>query len=867
MKPWRKYGSYAFLVPICAAALFYQVAASIVAARVALYGSSMADAPFTTANNGTVGSVNTAAQSAGIHLGDRVLSFDGRSLTNDRDLFEVVAHHRPGDVLNVTEVPKGQTRARNITIRIPAIADSRPTVGELIFAFVIIAVKLFCVLIGVYIVARLPRDKRAWIAFGLMLSLSQALNLDSDWFRFPQSLWVFANAWRLACVLNWSVVIAAFGLYFPERFALDVKRPWIKWLYLGPVICINVLFLIDAISGQVRFASFPGLEQILSFPPLNPEVLIAVSIALFFACLGMKQAISSKRDVKRRLRLLEIGAAVGLGPIGVLLLYEAVFHGTEAHLPEAVMITVCCLFIVFPLTLAYVVLTERAMELRVVLRQGARYALARGGLRVIIFVLAALFYWRLSVFLWSAHMGEPERIGILAATVAILAFLLRRVRSLAFEAIDKKFFREHYETEAVLSDLSENVRTIVDEKQLFETVTRSISDALHISHSCVLVNTDGLLRPVVASGLAIPERAELSESGKIVSVIAESKEPPPVYFDRRDNWVHTTSEHELLTLRALGAQLLLPLKSKDKILGLLCLGPKLSEEPFSKTDINLLRSVALQTGLALENSRLTATVAQEVAQRERLNREIEIAREVQERLFPQRLPVVAGIDYGGACRPALGVGGDYYDFLSLPNGDLGIAIGDVSGKGIAAALLMASLQASLRGQAMTSTTDLAQLMSNVNHLVYEATPPNRYATFFYGQYSHKTRTFRYVNAGHNPPFVIRNTSGGTLHVIRLDTGGPVVGLFLEAPYQQGTLTLEPGDVFVAFTDGISEAMNRADEEWGEEHLIPAAAAHSNKSAAEMIPQLIADADRFADGAPQHDDMTLVVMKMGEAALV
>jgi sigma-B regulation protein RsbU (phosphoserine phosphatase) len=252
-----------------------------------------------------------------------------------------------------------------------------------------------------------------------------------------------------------------------------------------------------------------------------------------------------------------------------------------------------------------------------------------------------------------------------------------------------------------------------------------------------------------------------------------------------------------------------------------------------------------------------------VAERERLNREIEIAREVQERLFPQQLPVIAGIDYSGACRPALGVAGDYYDFLKLPNGDLGVAIGDVSGKGIAAALLMASLQASLRSQALTGTTDLAQLMCNVNRLVYDATPPNRYATFFYGQYEQATRTFRYVNAGHNPPIVLRRTNSGTIHVIRLDTGGPVVGLFLEAPYQQGSLRLEPGDMFVGFTDGISEAMNSAEEEWGEEQLIPAAASHADKPAREIIPRLMADADRFADGAPQHDDMTLVIVKLQE----
>jgi sigma-B regulation protein RsbU (phosphoserine phosphatase) len=233
---------------------------------------------------------------------------------------------------------------------------------------------------------------------------------------------------------------------------------------------------------------------------------------------------------------------------------------------------------------------------------------------------------------------------------------------------------------------------------------------------------------------------------------------------------------------------------------------------------------------------------------------------VQERLFPQELAPVPGIDYQGSCRPALGVGGDYYDFIPLPNGDLGVAIGDVSGKGIAAALLMASLQASLRGQTITCGADLALMMSNVNRLVFDATPSNRYATFFYGQYSHATGLFSYVNAGHNAPVILRRSSAET-HIIRLETGGPVIGLFRNSPYQQATVPLQEGDVLVGFTDGISEAMNSADEEWGEERLIPALSDCIHKPAAEIIPEIMAGADRFVAGAPQHDDMTIVVVKL------
>jgi sigma-B regulation protein RsbU (phosphoserine phosphatase) len=173
---------------------------------------------------------------------------------------------------------------------------------------------------------------------------------------------------------------------------------------------------------------------------------------------------------------------------------------------------------------------------------------------------------------------------------------------------------------------------------------------------------------------------------------------------------------------------------------------------------------------------------------------------------------------------------------------------------------MASLQASLRGQAIAGATDLAELMGNVNRLVYDASAENRYATFFYAQYDATTRVLTYVNAGHNPPIILHKT-GDEWHLTRLEVGGAVVGLLRNFPYGQAQVTMEPGDVLVAFTDGISEAMNPNEEEWGEESLIEAVKGCDGMTASDMLPRLVEAADRFAAGAKQHDDMTLLVMRV------
>lgn len=279
-------------------------------------------------------------------------------------------------------------------------------------------------------------------------------------------------------------------------------------------------------------------------------------------------------------------------------------------------------------------------------------------------------------------------------------------------------------------------------------------------------------------------------------------------------------------------------------------------------------SRAVASGILVNVYKLIPTLAEEALSRAKLEREFEIAREVQERLFPQVIPDVAGVEIAAHCRPAQAVGGDYYDLIDVRDGSradgghcerLGIAIGDISGKGMSAALLMASLHASLRGQVLSGSGDLGARMANVNRLLHGASGSNRYATFFYAELDCASRTLHYVNGGHNPPAVLRKEDGGW-RVLRLGDGGPVIGLFAGATYTEQTVQLLAGDILLAYTDGISEAMNAADDEWGEDRMIAEAQAHADLSAEELMQHLFRAADAFAGGVPQHDDMTMVVVR-------
>lgn len=233
--------------------------------------------------------------------------------------------------------------------------------------------------------------------------------------------------------------------------------------------------------------------------------------------------------------------------------------------------------------------------------------------------------------------------------------------------------------------------------------------------------------------------------------------------------------------------------------------------------------------------------------------DLELASLVQRHLLPRQCPAIATLECSAGCTPAGVVGGDYFDFIALGPHRTGIAVGDVSGKGVAAALLMASLQGTLRSLAAGYGISIRELMVETNGRLFGTIPANKYATLFYGVYCDDRRSLVYANAGHNPPFLLR--ACGTVE--RLTEGGPVLGLFEDVSFTPATVQFEPGDRLLLYTDGVTEAANGDDEEFGDERLI--AAALCSPDGADGVRDSVLQAHaRFTGDAPRADDLTLVV---------
>jgi serine phosphatase RsbU (regulator of sigma subunit)/catechol 2,3-dioxygenase-like lactoylglutathione lyase family enzyme len=268
---------------------------------------------------------------------------------------------------------------------------------------------------------------------------------------------------------------------------------------------------------------------------------------------------------------------------------------------------------------------------------------------------------------------------------------------------------------------------------------------------------------------------------------------------------------------------------------------------FSLVSFDSLHLVALEAQRRVTAAKLEAE--------RRVAQELEIAKEVQCSLFPQLPPPIATFDYSGRCFPARAVGGDYYDFLDLGPDRLGLVIGDVSGKGIAAALLMANLQANLRSQCSIAPDRPEQVLRAVNRLFSQNTPGGAFATLFLADYHVLSGRLRYVNCGHPPALVLRRDDS----IDRLDPTATVLGIFKKWECEVGELTIQPGDTLVLYTDGITEAFNENHDEFGEARLIQSLRRHRTQPSQFLLQNIVADVRQFSPHE-QHDDITVIVAK-------
>ena len=400
-----------------------------------------------------------------------------------------------------------------------------------------------------------------------------------------------------------------------------------------------------------------------------------------------------------------------------------------------------------------------------------------------------------------------------------------------------------------LFDLSQEFNATVDRDRLVKLLTFALMGQMLVQkHVFLLKSNDGTssdgvggtdIHVVTAKGV---KRSDLSAD--IIGSLCALKEM--LLFDDEE------VEEPWQTLKEAGIMLVLPIKQKGETCAMLCLGKKMTGQDYQPDEIEFLYALGNLAFVSLQNSYL---VDQQI-EKERLEEEMRLAREIQERLQPSEIPSLPTLETAFLAIPSRHVAGDYFDALKLGEHRLLFAIADVTGKGVPASLLMSNVQACLR-VLVPMDVNLENAAAQINRVIAENTGFDKFITYFHGIYDELTRTFDYVNAGHNPPTLVRATG----EIEYLETGGLLLGVMADAEYERGTVSFDTGDVLALFTDGVTEAMSPEDEEYGEERLEKLLQDTRHMHASEILDAVREDIRAFThDVAVLSDDLTIIVIK-------
>jgi phosphoserine phosphatase RsbU/P len=801
---------------------------------------------------------DSSAQKAGLRPGDHVLAVNGHRLDDLVPYYDFVVLGHRNDRVQLSVLRSGVAEPLSLQMVLKPFVPMefmgriKTLILEVLGFF-----PVFYLVVGFAVLFLRLNDDHAWLLALLFAAFIGSAPLFEA--GVPSALRGFVVFYRVGFGGLEAALFYYFFATFPASSPVDRHVPWLKGVTLAiTVLVVAPLALWCLLSGGLwPIWRHPGWF----FTSATESALFAY--AIFFNSLGLLSMISNvvgatQPDARRKARVLVWGVVAGVGP--VVILNVAMSFSTQGiyWLPFwSWAIAILCLFLILPLSFAYAVVKHRVLDVPLLFKRSARYLLVQRGfvfLTLLVGIAATLGFAALLARLLQSEPGTPLalELGAGAAFGVLLAWTgSRAVRGIT-QRIDRAFFRSAYDARRILENLAVETRQTTERRKLAGLLAGEISQGLHpMSLAVYFEGRDGLLR--VERDSTPPRFPPLSPESKLLRELARRGEPWELANEKPGV---TDALSGVAEFGSAPPECMVPILGREgRLLGVIALGPRLSEEPYSREDLRLLASVGSQAAVVLENIRLAQEIAERLEAERRAAHEIEIAREVQSRLFPQKQPALSTLDYAGACIQARQVGGDYYDFLDLGLGRLGLVIADIAGKGISAALLMANLQANLRSQYALALSDPVRLLESVNRLFQQNTADTSYATLVFADYDDKTRRLRYINCGHLALLLAR--ADGRVEWLRATA--TVLGMFEDWGCAAGERTLEPGDLLLLYSDGATEAASDEGEEFGESRLVNALMAQAHLPVPDLLGALVANIQEFS-GREQEDDLTLVVAR-------
>lgn len=807
-------------------------------------------------------SVNADGPATALQVGDELIAINGIKIKDDPSILNYGSRVPPGTRFIMTVRRAGTLRS----IEIQTVPHQwRPQFNPLFLVIIPFLVTAW----GLVLLR--ADDKLAWL-LAVMLALFIGL-MGQVPTNLPGWLRLLVGAAHGLGTLFLPVFVHFF-LLFPERSPLLRRWPRLKtWIYAP-------YFLLLFILGPLRASPDFNLWS-LRYPGLRPFVLASVALYGLYltaglVCLAINYA-AANTDARRRLRVVMAGSAAGAFNLLVLILGELIgvperLAGLFYWLDFATLFTLPLI----PLAFVYAILRHKVIPVSLIIRRGVRYVLVSRGSILIEAVVAILAVTAVLTYIFSRFKPPGIVIGTVSAAVAIVIWKLEEWLHEKYLApiIDRKFFRESYNSHQIIADLTNSLRSTTSLPQLTEMVATKIQSALKTENVTIFLrnrqsgdflsgysceyNSGNGLAVVCDRHSRLPQYAAIIETLADVGQPIEVEDGIPAFAGNNG---YTASDAERQILKEMKSALLMPLSANDGLIGMISLGPRLGDLPYSRDDKHLLMSVAGPTTFAIENARLVERMIEEARRREEIEaenqqraKELEEARQLQISMLPKTIPQLPNLEIAAYMKTATEVGGDYYDFHLSDNGELTIVVGDATGHGLKAGTVVTATKSLFNH--LAETPDVTELFHHSSRALKLMNMRSLFMAMTVARISGDILT---LSSAGMPPVLIYRAETGEVEDVKL-TGIPL-GSVTSYRYRQQQLKLSSGDVIVLMSDGFPERFNPSGEMIGYEQANSTLAESASQSAQAIIEQYVRDADVWAEGYPQDDDVTFVVVKI------
>jgi sigma-B regulation protein RsbU (phosphoserine phosphatase) len=777
---------------------------------------------------------------AGIRNGDQLIEIDHTVLTSTFQAQQILNQFASGEHAEYKYARDGKFYITNVYIKkliqFGSLAASLSALFWMIIGFIVLSAKpdgrihkLFYIL-GV---------------LGVLSSLNILLPMHVGLIKFITDygllILAVASLWFIG-VSYAPFMVNYFFWNFPAPFNF-VDKAWVKKLvFVFPAIlalsCIVLAFLtLYKITEEMLFYI---VLQSFQYFMVSANISALISLIIQYRRIKSKE---KKRPILLMLIAVTFGLAVTLYTLQIApAIADTIFNSPEYYMP-------IILIVIVPLVFAYSIFKYQLMDVSVVVKNTIVYGTATVTVAAIYFFVIYVAGQSISSFL------GVENQGIVAGVFFIIfALVFQSTKNRFQDFLTKRFYPEQFAYQNVLIDLNNELAIVVGLENIIQLMKKTFIDGLKIK-------TFGVLIRDKAGNLVLVDSVGMNNKG---CTITESRIVPFLkekYLITKYPSIEQTDFKEVLSdeiaekLISDGVYTIIPMIVKSKVVGLLLFGLKHSGSHFAGKDLELLWAAANQAAVSIENARLYKSEVE----KQKLDRDLDLARKIQEGLLPQCIPNMSGLDICGEMIPAMQVGGDYYDLIQISDSKLFVVIGDVSGKGLSASLYMTKLQTMIK-LSCTRERSPKEILIDINKRIYEEIDKSWFVTITLALFDTQTNTIKFCRAGHMPVLLASNGS-----VMQYRTQGLGVGIekgiVFEKSLVEEEVKLQPGQIYAFFTDGVTEAMNERFELFGDDNLNAILKNKSTARSSEIVNEIWSSIQSFRGEAEVNDDMTMVVVKV------